>query len=60
MYDPEKKMNYPAAELYGMQNKRLSPLSPLHKWRGEDDVRGEAKDEAEFRGILPIVIENIL
>jgi hypothetical protein len=37
-------MNYPEAS-FGVPENSLSPLSPLHKWRGEALRRGEAKFE---------------
>ena len=41
-------MNYPEAS-FGVSENRLSPLSPLHKWRGEALRRSEAKVEVSKR-----------
>jgi hypothetical protein len=38
-------MNYPETS-FGVSENSLSPLSPLHKWRGEALRRGEAKFES--------------
>jgi hypothetical protein len=46
-------MNYPEAS-FGVSENRLSPLSPLHKWRGEALRRGEAKVEASFEELNPL------
>ena len=35
-------MNYPKAS-FGISENRLSPLSPLHMWRGEALRRSEAR-----------------
>jgi hypothetical protein len=41
-------MNYTEAS-FGLSENRLSPFSPLHKWRGEAFRRSEAKVEASFK-----------
>ena len=46
-------MNYPEAS-FGVSENRLSPLSPLHKWRGEALRRSEAKVEANFEELNPL------
>jgi hypothetical protein len=46
-------MNYPEAS-FGVSENRLSPLSPLHKWRGEALRRSEAKVEASFEELNPL------
>jgi hypothetical protein len=46
-------MNYPEAS-FGVSENRLSPLSPLHTWRGEALRRNEAKVEAIFEELNPL------
>jgi hypothetical protein len=50
-------MNCPEAS-FGVSENRLSPWSPLHKWRGEALRRSEAK--VGLRGIKPIEIKKQL
>jgi hypothetical protein len=46
-------MNCPEAS-FGVSENSLSPLSPLHKWRGEALRRSEAKVEASFEELNPL------
>jgi hypothetical protein len=50
-------MNCPEVS-FGVSENRLSPLSPLHKWRGEALRKSEAK--VGLRGIQPIEIKKHL
>jgi hypothetical protein len=52
-------MNYPEAS-FGVSENRLSPLSPLHKWRGEALRRSEAKVEASFEELNPLRLKRKL
>jgi hypothetical protein len=50
-------MNNPEAS-FGASENRLSPLSPLHMWKGEAFRRGEAKVEASFEELTPLRLKE--
>jgi hypothetical protein len=52
-------MNDPEAS-FGVSENRLSPLSPLHLWRGEAFRRSEAKVEASFEELNPLRLKRKL
>jgi hypothetical protein len=49
-------MNCPKASFGGSEN-RLSPLSPLHKWRGGALRRSEAKVETSLEQLNPLTLK---